>query len=153
MSVLLIQACSKSKNTPEERAQALELYDGYFFKIIKKAIKEGELRDDIDICILSAKYGIVDSTETIEYYNQKMTTERARELRESVLAAITERIEQRNYDKVLLNLGETYREAVKGLSEETSVNVEAIEGEGIGRKGHVLKKTVRADHPTAEIQK
>ncbi len=35
MSSLLVQGCSKSKNTPEEAVPALELYSGYFFKIIK----------------------------------------------------------------------------------------------------------------------
>lgn len=148
MTVLLVQSCSKSKNKDVQRCQPLELYDGYFFKIIKKARKDGVLRNDIDICILSAKYGLVDQTEAISYYDQKMTKERARQLRPEVIDDLESRIETGDYETVLLNLGRTYQAAVEGISERVDVAVTMVEGGGIGEKGQQLKRLLRTDCPT-----
>lgn len=145
MTVLLVQSCSKSKNQDARGCQPLELYDGYFFKIVKKAKREGALRDDLEICILSAKYGLVDQTDSIDHYDREMTGERARQLRPEVLANLESRVAAHDYETVLLNLGRTYRSAVEGLSERVDTPVTTIEGGGIGEKGQQLKQLLRTD--------
>lgn len=145
MPVLLVQSCSKSKNRTSHRRPALELYDGYFFKIIKKARREGHFRDDIDLCILSAEHGIIDETATIEYYDRRMDTARAEELRPGVVEDLTSRVQAHGHERILFNLGKTYRTAVEGIAETIDADVEHISGGGIGEKGRALKQVIRTD--------
>lgn len=145
MAILLVQSCSKSKNREVCGCQPLKLYDGYFFKIIKKAKREDALRDDLDICVLSAKYGLVDQSDSIEHYDREMSGERAQQLRPEVLTDLESRAAANDYETILLNLGRTYREAVEGLSERVDTSVTTIEGDGIGEKGRHFKQLLRTD--------
>jgi len=145
MSHLLLQSCSASKRAVETPTPAFDLYTGYFYKILKKAIREDEMRPNIDIAILSAKYGFLDLDEEIEYYDRRMDASRAQELNEEVLAAVAERTATSGYDRVVINMGETYQSAIEGLSDRIDVPIVAIEGSGIGEKGHGLHEFIRGD--------
>lgn len=151
MPTLLVQSCSATKNRVTEPTRALDVYDGYFFRILKKAIRENSFRSDIDICILSAKYGLIDAEDAITTYDQRMTSSRAEELRESVTDNIRERIGEKEYNEIVLNLGKEYLQAVSGLSDIVDVEVSTIEGRGIGSKGKELKRFVRSDTVPAVI--
>ena len=151
MRTLLVQSCSATKNQVTEPTRALDVYDGYFFRILKKAIREGSFRSDIDICILSAKYGLIDAEDAISTYDQRMTPSRAEELRESVTDDIRKRVGEIEYDEIVLNLGKEYLQAVKDLSEVVDIKVSTIEGGGIGSKGKQLKRFVRTDTVPAVI--
>jgi cytoplasmic iron level regulating protein YaaA (DUF328/UPF0246 family) len=145
MPSLLVQSCSATKNQVTEPTRALDVYDGYFFRIIKKAKREGAFDSDIDICILSAKYGIIDAEDGIKTYDQRMTPSRAEELRESVTDDIRKRVEEKEYGEVVLNLGKDYLRAVDGLSGRCDVDISTVQGGGIGEKGKQLKRFVRSD--------
>lgn len=151
MTILLVQSCSKSKNRPIEPVKPLELYSGYFFKIIKKAIREGDFQDDIDISVLSAEYGLLDSTDEITYYDRRMDAERATELRSEVTAELRSKVSENGYDHVIFNLGSEYRNAIGDLS-NLSASVQFVDGDGIGDKGHTLKQIVRGDFSSLEIE-
>ena len=144
MTVLLVQSCSKSKNTPDSAVPALELYSGYFFKIIKKSIREGAFRSDIQLCILSAKHGLIDATTEIEWYDQRMDRERAEELRSKVTTALHERVTD-EYEKVIVNVGEVYKRSIEDGLTALEMDVDYIEGDGIGMKGKRLKNLIRND--------
>lgn len=144
MSILLVQGCSKTKKSVSEPVDAFELYDGYYYKIIKKAIRQNEFNADIDICILSAKHGLLDRDDPIITYDQEMNQERAENLREEVISELQARIQNNGYDTVLLNLGENYRRAVAGFESQTDATVRAFEG-GLGERGHSLKNIIRGD--------
>jgi cytoplasmic iron level regulating protein YaaA (DUF328/UPF0246 family) len=144
MSVLLIQSCSKSKNSTEEAVPALDLYTGYFFKIIKKAMREDEFDEDIDICILSAEYGLVEAQKEIEWYDRRMSHERAEELAPTIYDKFT-KIYENNYDTIIVNVGNDYREALPEFNSIDNTDIVYIEGEGIGIQGHKLKQAVRGD--------
>ena len=145
MSNLLLQSCSASKRTVEGPIPAFDLYTGYFYRILKKAIREGEIRSDIGISILSAEHGILDRSEVVSYYDRRMDTARARELNESVVESIASRVKESNYERVVVNMGETYREALTGLSDQVDVPLVAIAGTRIGEKGHHLYEFIRGD--------
>ena len=144
MSTLLIQGCSKSKNRVTEPTPAIELYAGYFFKIIKKSIRDGEITEDCDICILSAEYGIVDANVPIDPYDRRMDTERARELASPVSKTLCQKYDG-SYDRIVFNLGKTYRIAMNEFVEQSSTSLYQVDGAGIGEKGHVLKRFLRGD--------
>lgn len=144
MSMLLVQGCSKSKNQPDEAVSALNLYTGYFFKIIKKAMREEAFDDRIDMCILSAEHGVIDTDTEITWYDRRMDADRAAELAPQVQENLRKRITG-TYDYVIVNVGSIYRRAIEGIDSSVDAEVHYIEGEGIGAKGHVLKRIVRGE--------
>lgn len=145
MSTLLLQSCSASKREVNEPTPAFELYSGYFYKILKKSIRENEFRTDTDIAILSAKHGLIDTSDEIEYYDWRMDTARARELNPSVVDTAEEWIRGAEYDRVVLNMGLPYREALAGLSTRVDTPLAEVPGDGIGEKGNALYRFIRGE--------
>jgi len=148
MQTLLIQSCSKSKREPGEPVPALELYSGYYYKIIKKAKREGDFDSDIDICILSAEHGLIDSDTDLVFYDQKMDSERAIEIRDEVKMAIKSRVDTNTYDEILINMGQPYKEAIEGIEDEIDTPVRFIEGK-LGERGQKLKQRIRQSSITS----
>lgn len=148
MGSLLVQACSATKHRVETPVPALELYDGYFFRIIKKALRAGRLRRGLDILIISAKHGVVEPDDQLANYDQRMDTERAAALNNEVVSSIAEKVETNLYEKVWINLGKDYLPAVDGIERIIDVPVVYIDGDGIGMKGKRLKQLVSNRHST-----
>lgn len=142
MAYLLIQSCSATKQHVVEPVQALDLYDGYFFRIIKKASRANQLACEIDILIISAEHGVVEPDEKIEYYDRRMDTDRARELNDSVVKTIARKVSEKEYEKLWINLGKDYLPSVDGLEDAVDPPIRYIEGRGIGVKGKRLKNLV-----------
>jgi cytoplasmic iron level regulating protein YaaA (DUF328/UPF0246 family) len=151
MSLLLLQSCSNSKIETPERRPALELYSGYFYKIIKKAIREGECRSDLDIRILSAEHGLLRPDEKIHHYDRRMDSARAEQLHPVVVEELRELLTNNEYDRVIVNMGKEYREAIRGFNDGLDVTTDFVEGDGIGYKGHILKRVVRGDDSAIEV--
>lgn len=143
MSTLLVQSCSKSKNQRHSPGSAFDIYDGYYYRIIKKARGDGAFAEDIDLCILSAKYGLLDPTDEISVYDRRMDKERAAELCPDVSAGLRNRVTDAGYDRVVVNTGTPYRAAID--TESIPVPVYDVPGDGLGKKGHYLKRFVRGE--------
>lgn len=143
MSTLLVQSCSKSKISTTEPVQAIDLYSGYFYKIIKKSRRTGEFAEDIDISILSAKHGLISPDEPIMEYDQRMSKERAEELADEVTEELRELVIDGRYERVVINAGRTYRHTLD--PEKIPADVSYISGDGIGTKGHALKKFINGN--------
>jgi len=112
---LMIISCSNSKDARPGLLPALERYTGAWYQVIKKLKKEGRFPDNLDIMIISAKYGLIDSDTEIENYDQKMKLPRARELRDSVINKLKHILSETRYESILLNLGSIYMEAIYGF--------------------------------------
>lgn len=102
MKDLLIISCSKTKR-PLQDVPAMDLYDGSVYKVIKKAKPE-----DLDILIVSAKYGLLRPEDHISYYDQVMTFARSEELQSEVSEGIRKAISENSYRRIFVNLGEMY---------------------------------------------
>ena len=106
MSSLLIMSCSKTKkhlnNVP-----ALELYDGQAYRVIKKNSAE-----NLEIVIISAKYGPIRSTEIISYYDQVMTVSQAAGMRREVSEGIMNIVSRENFRRIFISLGFPYNLAI-----------------------------------------
>lgn len=142
MASLLIQSCSATKKLVDTAVPAIDLYDGYFFRIIKKAMREGRFSPNIDILILSAKHGVVEPDDVIDHYDRRMNRERAKELNADVVKDVSCKAKENSYDKVWINMGKEYESALDDIEENLDVAVERIEGDGIGVKGKRLKELV-----------
>ena len=142
MPSLLVQSCSATKESVDTPVPAFDLYDGYFFRIIKKARRAGRFQPGLDMIIISAKHGFLEPDDEIEFYDRRMDTERAEELNEEVVDSIAKKVDANEYEKVWINLGKDYLPAVSGLRDAIDVPVSYIEGDGIGMKGKQLKHLV-----------
>lgn len=151
MSTLLLQSCSASKNEVSQSTPAFDLYSGYFYKILKKSDREGETRSDITIAILSAEYGLLDREEKIDTYDRRMDPSRARELNSDVVKSIVDRVEDAGHDRIVVNMGKTYRDAISGLSDYVDVPIAEIPGDGIGEKGNALYQFIRGDDTVVKV--
>lgn len=114
---LLIISCSDSKNHQEGPIPAIRRYTGAWYGVINKLKREGKFPLNVDVLIISAKYGLIRSNDLIEDYNWKMDVSRARELNESVVEKLKVILEKTDYESVLINLGREYMETIRGFEE------------------------------------
>ena len=145
MPTLLVQSCSATKNHVTKPTRAIDVYDGYFFRIIKKAMREGAFRSDIELRILSAEHGVLRTDDEITNYDRRMTPSRASELREYVTEDLRHCISNGDYETVIMNMGSVYTQAVGDISNQDDVDITYVNGDGIGTKGRKLKQMVRND--------
>jgi hypothetical protein len=139
---LLVQSCSARKRAVDEALPALDLYDGYFYRIINKSRREGRFDNSIDIVILSAKHGLLAPNEEIEPYDREMNPDRADQLNETVVEELAATIRADDYDEVWINGAAVYRRALEGIDEVVDVPVHYIEGNGNGEMGSQLKDLI-----------
>jgi len=143
---LLVQSCSNRKREASSQLPAMERYDGYFFRIVKKAIDEGALRDDIDIVILSAEFGLLNLDDQIPMYDRQMTSKRAGELRDDAVSSLVSRVQRGDYDTLVVNMAKQYEKAIEGIDSHVEIEINRIRGGGIGAKGRKLKHLIRSDY-------
>ena len=139
---LLIIACSSRKVKTPGRIPVFERYDGNSYRILRKAIRENYFRNDLDILIISAKFGLLGWTEEIEDYDQLMSKQQARKLRPSIQEDLASFLDGKTYDKLFINMGAIYLETLEGFDWRQHFN-EKIEAKGrIGEKSSQLKSWI-----------
>ena len=131
---LLLVSCSKIKkkliNVP-----ALMLYNGPVFKILRN----DNATNFFDILIISAKYGLLESTTIISYYDQYMTMDRIKELSSVITNQLKQIIDTKNYTKIFFNLGKNYRTILENDQQIMNIpNIFWIKGM-IGERLHQTK--------------
>ena len=130
---LLILPCSKRKKKVEN-ISALELYDGPFYRILKNYNYH-----KIDIIIISAKYGLIKSNESISYYDQRMTKERAKDIAGETRSRLEVVLSNNKYKSIFINLGKTYMLALDDSQDMLErYNAYYVRGR-IGERLHQLK--------------
>ena len=134
---LLILACSKIKKKLQERP-AIEVYDGPFYRILRKSDLS-----NVDVRIISAKYGLIDSNFLISPYEQRMTQEVAKFLTPSVSEGVLAALHSNIYSDVLLELGKDYLDTVKIDWEKFRDKRITIDRNPIGVRLHNLKEWLK----------
>jgi hypothetical protein len=99
MQRLLIMACSARKRTDAGLLPALERYDGPSFRVLRRFLAQHPA-DRPDTVILSARFGIVDSDDSIPYYDQPLTCERMQALQPLVHDAVEQRLRAKAFDEI-----------------------------------------------------
>jgi len=103
---LLVISCSKIKKRIHN-SPAIEVYDGPYYRILRR-----NNLSNIDILIISAKYGIIDSNQMISYYNRRMNKGQALKLRTQVSEMLNKKLSSVIYEEVFFELGRNYLDAV-----------------------------------------
>ena len=106
---LLIISCSERKTQISNPAPAIELYDGPFFKMIRKLKNECVFPNNIHVLVISAKYGVLGLYDLIERYDKKMTEKRAKELKNRMKEKLGEFLSNKNFKEIFLCMGKNYR--------------------------------------------
>lgn len=70
---LLLVSCTRKKSSAPRKA--INVYDGPYFRVIRKRCSPDA---DIDINIISAKYGLLDADDEISPYDHEMTAKDAK---------------------------------------------------------------------------
>lgn len=115
---LLIISCSGAKDKAPGKLPALMRYKGPFYPTLHKAIRENRLPRNLDILIISAKYGLLKSDDPIECYDQKMDATRANELRPHIQADLKAFLNGKDYDQLFNGLWQVYNKTLEGFDLE-----------------------------------
>lgn len=110
---LLIMACSSRKFPTPGSVPALERYDGVAYRVVKKLRREGRFPDDVDVLILSAKFGLIQSDQPIPDYDVRMTAERAQEQVVQNRQLLAGLLRGGAYDEVFISAGRNYSPALE----------------------------------------
>lgn len=136
---LLVISCSQEKLNISNPAPAFELYNGPIYKSIRKIKREDNLPKNVDILIISAKYGVLGFYDLIEKYNQRMTKERAEELKSDVFNELKKHFKNKQYKEIFINLGKDYLSVLDGTENIIPRGTRIVYAEG--RIGEKLKQT------------
>ena len=133
MAKSLIVSCCQSKL--EGAHKAIDIYQGKAFKLIRKE----NLLDTVDVWILSAKLGLIHSSELISWYELKMNETRSVELIEQGRPNVVPTGEINIYG------GKLYRDVLNSYFDKT---IELIgRNRGIGDHFSALLKFVNENKP------
>ncbi len=138
---LLIISCSQKKADISNPASAIELYDGSTFRVIKKMYRERRLPKNIHILIISAKYGLLGSHDLIEKYDQKMTGDRAKELKHDIEKKLDNFLSNKKFKEVFVSMGKNYCLTIEDF--DFKVPIEYASGR-IGEKLSRTKKWINS---------
>jgi cytoplasmic iron level regulating protein YaaA (DUF328/UPF0246 family) len=136
---LLLIACSNRKVRTPGLIPAIERYDGVNYRVIHKLEREGKFPPNVDIKILSAKFGLIDASTPIAFYDQRMDRQRAEELHSQVTHALKRIFGQKQYDEVYVNMGKVYLGAMAELDRFRDCTKVQFASGGIGQKMAAMK--------------
>lgn len=78
---LLIIACTATKRRDVRLLPAIDRYCGPSFRVLRRWLSDHpEAAARLDVCILSAEFGLVPANQPIPDYDRRMTAARACEL-------------------------------------------------------------------------
>src|SRR4051812_24272701 len=87
-SSLVVLGCSATKTDVAGDLPAIHRYDGPFYRVFRSHLREYEWSQNLSVSILSARYGLIGGLAQISTYEQRMTKERAHELKAPVNSAL-----------------------------------------------------------------
>ncbi len=120
---LLILHCSARKHGPAEPCPAIERYAGPPWQVVRRFQRELPLlATDLHLYGLSAKYGLIPSSQRIPDYDQTMDATQADVLHPQVLAGFTKLMGD-GYTQLCLGLSNRYLRALDGWKALVPTNV------------------------------
>lgn len=102
---LLILSCSMKKT--DNGGKAVDVYDGPSYRMLRKYLKN---KRDMDVKIISAKYGLIDGSDRISPYDNKMKSKDAliyKKIYESEISKLASK-----YDDVRFYGGKLYKSVI-----------------------------------------
>lgn len=113
---LLVISCSKSKDKSSDVLPAIKRYTGAWYGVINKLKRENRYPPNLDIVIISAKYGFLKPNDLIENYDLRMTEKQAKELNHEIISKFKMLSKRSIFNTIYINLGKDYLPAIDGLN-------------------------------------
>ena len=143
---IIVSASTRIKKDPIEPIPALDRYDGIFFRVIKKYLREGRL-ENTDIIIVSEQLGVLLQNERIPYHKPIpgkwgpiVNKGKIEEKRRKNIARLNEIL--KNYSTIYVNMGKGYLRLIDGFDDLTEAKIVYATGKGIGPKALHMKKWI-----------
>lgn len=140
---LLVLGCSQNKRGTQ-KLPAFELYDGPYYRVLRKFLRDYQWPSDMSISTLSAEHGLFGVLKDIEAYDRRMdrSTAAAHSIQcEQVLKKWTT-----DHDSVHLALGRDYAPAIQPGLDNLDIIPEFFGGP-IGMKLSQVKKFLHSQTP------
>lgn len=94
---------------------------------------------DVEVKIISAKFGLIDATTLIPLYDLRMNAQRADHLRSDVQKRLKEILATEPYFEIYVDLGADYLTTLEGFAVQTEARMLIANGR-IGERLHKLKE-------------
>jgi len=133
---LLVLGCSQAKREAPGLLPAIERYDGPYYHVLRKYLREREWPASLSVAILSARYGLVGGFTGIENYNERMTRGKAAEWAPKCSKTLSGWAN--DHHNIYLSLGQDYLPAIAPATEHLKDRTRVFEG-GIGQKQSQVK--------------
>lgn len=141
MKRLLIVSCSAKKRQHACAAPAFDVYDGAHFQMLRVLAVTDSWPSDLEVRILSARYGLIYLHTDISDYDQKMDDFRSYSMDERVRHELKNQLGTRQYRECFLFMGKQYLEVLQPLETWRPEGFPLMRAEGgIGRQLSMLKK-------------
>ena len=135
---ILLMSCSSKKRSVDRPIPPIDLYNGVFFSVYKKAVRTfPSLSSKVKVLVISAKYGLIEASHPISYYDLKMTPSIAFEQQNENTRILKRFIHDLKPETLVVVMGKTYMQSVDLL--DIQVPVKIINGE-IGVMLHNMKQ-------------
>lgn len=133
---LLILSCSARKTNNPGLIPAIDRYDGHFFRVFKKALREGYAQN-VQLTILSSRFGLLNTHTLIPDYDQRMTPEQCEARKPTIQHNLNLWLGDTRYKEIFVNLGKEYLPLVEGMPGLATATFAAGQ---IGERAHQLKE-------------
>jgi len=143
---LIIISASERRSTDPRPLPAMQRYQGVFFAVVRKYLREGKLKDT-DIVVVSDKYGVVRSGEEVPYHEAarekpRFPKQALQEANREDLARLRIIFSKSRYHDILVVCGKEFRRLIEGFEELTEAKTVLCEGKGLGPKAQNLKRGI-----------
>ncbi len=157
--LVIVSASFKRRRLPNEPIPALERFDGVSFRVLRKYLREGKLKNT-DVAIVSLEHGILLSNDAILYDKPTLSrgtkgsgtwqsdpgfdNEQTEKLRYGNLSQLRSIIDRGKYAEIYVNLGRKFMTLVDGFEKMTDSPVVYATGKGMGPKAQHMKNWILA---------
>lgn len=126
--LILGSATSKITNDPHAKVLAYELYKGPRYGCLKNWYKEAsdDAAKNMDVWILSGKYGLISLWEEIYSYNAAMTPANAERLEPILRQQVQDLLAPGNYDEIYVSMSLRYKRTIIHLLREYLPNARIV---------------------------
>lgn len=114
---LLIISCSGTKSIQSDKSlSAIKRYLGTTFFLLKSVLLNFKWPDNLELLIVSAKYGLLSPLDYIPYYEKLITSDKVSELQNLIKSQIAEKkIIHKKYIECHINVSKYYFQAITDL--------------------------------------
>ena len=145
--LIIVSASSRLREKPTEPIPAIQRYDGIFFRVLRKLLRDGKLRE-FDILIVSEKYGLLSHKDKISHHaahpgpwgSLSLDEKAVNGIRKENLKKLKKIVNK--YSEIYVNLGREYMKLIGGFEEFTRSKITFGVGTGLIPKAAHMRECV-----------